>query len=109
MTLTREMTLIGSDFNRDEQQAGWFAFINNGEYTSEQQGALVAALMSAQNEAFDALLPERVSWQPYRTILVYDEDAEVPDTEELKEHMEAAVRSVVERFEAIEAEALASE
>jgi prevent-host-death family protein len=106
MTVTTATT-YGADFSSDKQTDGIYAYINGGDYSEEQQGKLVDAMMAALREEVDALLPEDVSWQPATSEFIHPVGDELPEHEEMREIFEAAWSAVEARYGAIEAEALA--
>lgn len=91
---------------RDYQIDGWYGYINGGDYTDEQQSALVEALMDAQEREFDALLPENCFWFPYVSEIHGPTDATLAGLD-LDELMEQAANTVQGRYDQIEAKALA--
>lgn len=105
MTTTRSSSL-GWKFSYSYIADGWLNYINNGEYTSAQESALVDALIDAQVEAFDALLPDDHHWLIHTSELQYpaDDDTETGDLETL---LEQSSEAVCARLAEIEAKALA--
>ncbi|MCT2594266.1 hypothetical protein LHJ74_30900 [Streptomyces sp. N2-109] len=97
---TTSISLPGK-FHTDTLADGWYAFINSGEYTSEQQDALVKALLEAQVEAANRMLPDGHVWHHMVDELVYP----VGDDNELDmcEILADATQEVIDSFEAIEA------
>lgn len=91
---------------RDYQIDGWYGYINNGEYTDEQQGALVEALMDAHEAEVDGLLPENCYWFPRLSEIHGPIDASL-DGLDLDDLLEQASNTVADRFEEIEAKVLA--
>ncbi|TMS00204.1 hypothetical protein [Nonomuraea basaltis] len=100
--LARNYTL-----GRDYQVDGWMSYINNGEYTDDQQGALAEALMDAQEREFDNLLPDDCHWFPHLSEIHGPIDATLEGLE-LDELLEQASNAVTERFDEIEAETLST-
>jgi hypothetical protein len=90
---------------RDYQIDGWYGYINGGDYTDNQQAALVEALMDAQESEFDTLLPDNCFWYPHLSEIHGPIDATL-DGMDLDELMEQAANAVQERYDAIEAKAL---
>lgn len=105
MTATRSSSL-GFRFSYDYVADGWLNYINNGEYSSAQESALVDALIDAQVEAFDALLPDGHHWLIHTSELQYpaDDDTETGDLDAL---LEQSSEAVCARLPQIEAKALA--
>lgn len=97
---------LGYKFSRDYIADGWYNTINNGDLTSEQQDALVAALVDAQVRAFEALLPDSYYWLIDTSELQYPvgDDAELGD---LKDLLEQSTETVMEQLPEIEAKVLA--
>jgi hypothetical protein len=101
----------------DVQINGWCAYVNHGGYTSEQQVALVGALMDAQRGEFNSLLPEGCVWYPETGEVIGPVDADLsaaldavrPRQREdaLDDAMEMACERVIARFDEIERKALA--
>jgi len=92
---------------RDYQIDGWYGYINGGDYPDDQQGALVDALMNAQESEFDKLLPDDCSWFP-RLSEIHGPITATLEGLDLDQLLEQASNTVAERFDAIEAEALAN-
>jgi hypothetical protein len=104
MTTTTQLA-CGSLLSREEQAGGWYAYINGGDYAAEEQELLVDALMEAQKDEFDTLLPEHCYWFPATSQIIGPVDVE-HDFDDLDEVMTQAAESVIERYEEIEREAL---
>ena len=104
--MTTRSTSLGWKFSYSYVADGWLNFINNGEFTSAQESALVDALIEAQVEAFEALLPEGHYWSIHTSELQYpaDDNTELGDLEALLKQSTEAVSS---RLPEIEAKALA--
>ena len=90
---------------RDYQADGWYGYINNGEYTSEQQSTLVEALMDAMETEVNNLLPDGCSWCPATSEITGPVTATL-DGIDLDELLETASRKVASQFEQIEADTL---
>lgn len=86
---------------------GWYSYINNGEYTSEQQDALVEALMGAQVEELNRHLPKGCYWLP-RLGEIHGPATATLDDIDLELALMAAADAVAARFEDIEAKVLGS-
>jgi hypothetical protein len=97
---------LGYTFSRSYVADGWYNTINNGELTSEQEGALVDALIDAQVEAFEALLPDSHYWLIDTSELQYPvgDDTELGD---LKALLAQSAETVMARLPEIEAKVLA--
>jgi hypothetical protein len=93
---------LGRDYNLD----GWMGYVNNGEYTDEQQAAIVEALMDAQEAEVDAKLPENCFWFPRLSEIQGPVGSELDIN--LDDLMEQSSQAVADRYEEIEAKALAS-
>ena len=89
------------------QGDGWYSYINNGEYTSEQQDALVEALMGAQVEELNNRLPQGCYWLP-RLGEIHGPITATLDGINLDEALAAAADAVAARFQEIEARVLGS-
>ncbi|PVC80537.1 hypothetical protein DBP19_35970 [Streptomyces sp. CS090A] len=96
---------LGYKFSRDYVTNGWYDHINGGDYTSEQQSALVDALTEAQVDEFEALLPESHYWLIHTSELQYPvgDDTETGDLEQL---LSQSVEAVCARLPQIEAKTL---
>lgn len=105
--MTLKIANLGSTFSISEVEDSWYGFINNGEYTPEQESAIVKALTNAQVDEFEALLPDGYSWSIHASELQYPADDDT-DTGDLEELMQQAVNTVIARIAAIESAALAS-
>ncbi|MCQ1575430.1 hypothetical protein [Streptomyces parvus] len=105
--MTTTSTPLGYKFSYDYVTNGWYDHINGGNYTTEQQSAIVKALAEAQVEEFEALLPESHYWLIHTSELQYPvgDDAETGDLEEL---LSQSVEAVSARLPEIEAKALAA-
>lgn len=90
---------------RDYQADGWYGYINNGEYTSEQQDALVEALMDAMETEVNNLLPDGCYWVPATSEITGPITATL-DGIDLDELLETASQKVADQFEQIEADTL---
>jgi hypothetical protein len=77
MVSTTVLARNGGSLSYDVQIDGWFAFINAGGYTDEQQDALTNALMEAQRERFNSLLPDGCTWFPSTSEIIGPVDADV--------------------------------
>lgn len=99
-------TSLGYRFSRDQVANNWYDHINNGERTPEQESAIVNALIDAQVEAFEALLPESYYWLIHTRELQYPagDDTETGDLEAL---LARSVEAVCARLPEIETKALA--
>ncbi|KUJ65433.1 hypothetical protein [Streptosporangium amethystogenes] len=97
---------LGYKFSRDYVADGWYNTINNGELTSEQESALVDALIDAEVDAFEALLPESHYWLIDTSELQYPvgDAAVLGDLDAL---LKQAVETVMNRLPEIEARVLA--
>lgn len=100
-------TVLARNFKlgRDYQIDGWYGFINNGEYTDDQQAALVEALMDAQESAFDEMLPDGCHWLPYVSEIQGPVGTSLEDLD-LDDLLEQAGNAASARFDEIEAEAI---
>ncbi len=106
----------GGSLSFDVQIEGWYAYINGGDYTQDQQEALASALMAAQKGEFDALLPGGCYWSPRASEVTgpvgTDLEAALASASTgrhesaVDDAMELACERVVARFDAIEREAL---
>lgn len=103
--MTTTSTSLGYEFGYDYVTNGWNDYVNCGEYTTEQQSAIVYALTHAQVEEFEALLPESHYWLIHTSELQYPvgDDTDLGDLEEL---LGQSAEAVSARFPQIEAEAL---
>jgi hypothetical protein len=81
---------------------GWYGYVNSPEYTQEQQDALVVALLAAQRDAFDALLPADCHWYPTTSEIIGPLHASPLDSDDLSAWMEEAAAAAEERFPEIE-------
>lgn len=90
----------------DEERRGWYAFVDGGDYSQEVRDRLVDALLLAETNAFNALLPDGWSWYPdaEQIFLPADDNTEAPDFGELRREACAAVQA---RYEEIETAVLA--
>ncbi|WP_405413957.1 hypothetical protein [Streptomyces rubiginosohelvolus] len=104
--MTTTSTALGYKFNRDYVANGWYDTINNGELTPDQQSAVVDALIEAEVEEFEALLPEGHYWAIRTNELQYPLGDTV-DVGDLTALLEQAVEAVSARLPEIEAKALA--
>ena len=104
--MTTTSSPLGYKFSYDYAANGWYGYINNGELTSEQESVLVKALIDAQVDEFEALLPEGHYWLIHTSELQYPV-GDNTETGDLKALLEQASEAVCERFEEIETEALA--
>lgn len=100
-------TVLASNYklNIAYQSDNWHSYINIGSYTDEQQDALVGALMEAQVEEFNSLLPEGCYWFPHLGEIHGPTTATLEGID-LDEALKAAADAVAERFEEIETGAL---
>lgn len=103
MTTTTQLA-CGSLLSHQVQADGWYAYINGGDYATEEQELLVDALMEAQKDEVDALLPEHCYWSPATSQIIGPVDVE-HDLAELDVLMQAA-ENVTKRYEEIERETL---
>jgi len=81
------------------QADGWYSYINNGEYTSDQQDALVSALMDAQREEVDNRLPDGCTWLPLLSEIIGPVDTTIDSVDQI---MDDATAAVIDRFAEIE-------
>ena len=86
---------------------GWHHFIKDGAYTDEERGALVEALMGAQVEELNKLLPEGCHWVPRLGEIHGPANATLGGID-LELALRAAADAVAARFEDIEAKVLGS-
>lgn len=105
MTTTIVLARNGTTLSRDYNINGWFSYINNGEYTPDQQDLLVRALMDEQESEFDSLLPADVYWYPRLSEIHGPVDATLAGLD-LDELMKQASKAVSDRFEEIEDDVL---
>jgi hypothetical protein len=106
----------GGSLSYDEQITGWSAYIDAGDYSDDQRTTLVAALMNAQREEFNALLPEGCVWFPRTSEVIGPVDTDLAAAladlqagqgdDTLDDAMEMACERVIARFDLIEREAL---
>ena len=89
---------------RAYQADGWYSFINDESYTDEQRDAL----MDAQVEELDSLLPEGCHWVP-RLGEIHGPITATLGGIDLDEALKAASDAVAERFEQIEADTLGNQ
>jgi hypothetical protein len=105
---TLRSTSLGMMFRYEYVTNGWYDTINNGEHTSEEEGAIVAALTNAQVEVFNAMLPDGCYWQVETTELLYTQDIDAVDRDDLETYLTRSAEIVARRLPQIEAEALAN-
>lgn len=104
--MTTTSTSLGQKYGYTYVADAWYSHINNGEYTSAQESALVDALVQSQVDEFEALLPDSHYWLIHTSELQYpvEDDTETGDLDAL---MDTAVQRVSARLPQIEAEVLA--
>lgn len=89
------------------QSGGWYHYIKDGAYTNQQRDALVEALMGAQVEELNKLLPEGCYWLP-RLGEIHGPTTATLDGIDLELALMAAADAVAEHFQKIEAKVLGS-
>lgn len=104
--MTSKISHLNYKFSHQYVTNGWYNFINNGEFTTEQESALVDALTSAQVDEFDALLPDEHHWLIHTSELQRPADDNT-ETGDLQALLEQSVEAVCARLPQIEAEVLA--
>ncbi|MEU0991241.1 hypothetical protein [Streptomyces sp. NPDC005953] len=105
MTTTKS-TSLGYKFSHQYTADGWYNHINNGEYTTEQESAIVDALIDAQVTEFEARLPESHYWLIHTSELQYPA-GDGTETGDLETLLNQSVEAVVARLPQIETKALA--
>jgi hypothetical protein len=107
--MTNTAITYGSDFSEAVRGDGMLGYINNGEYSDEQQELLATALLDALREEVDERLPGDATWLPATSEFLVDIDEvdALPDREDMGELFAQAWAAVEARFEAIETDALA--
>lgn len=106
MTTSTVLARGGEELSYAEQIAGWYAYINNGEYTDEQQDKLADALMAAQVDAFNAMLPGDCFWHPHTSEITGPAAADLSSLGSVDDAMREACAQVTAQFDAIESKAL---
>ncbi|MFF6903355.1 hypothetical protein [Streptomyces hydrogenans] len=104
--MTTTCSPLGYKFSRDYIADGWYNTINTGELTNDQESALVDALIDAQVDAFEALLPDSHYWLIDTSELQYPVGDET-ELGNLKTLLDQATETVMERLPEIEAKVLA--
>jgi hypothetical protein len=94
----------GSDLSYQQQAETWLNYINNGEYSGDQEDKLTTALTAAQETEFNALLPAGCHWHPHTGEIIGPVGTELGI--DIADAMETAFQKVMDRFDAIEREAL---
>lgn len=104
--MTTRISPLNWKFSYAYVAEGWLNHINNGEFTPEQESTLVDALIEAQVEEFEALLPDGHYWSIQTSELQHpaDDDTEIGDMEVL---LAQSSEAVCQRLAEIEAKALA--
>jgi len=81
------------------QADGWYSYINNREYPSSIQDALVSALMDAQREEVDKRLPDGCTWLPLLSEIIGPVDTTINNINQI---MDNATAAVIDRFKEVE-------
>ncbi|GGM82805.1 hypothetical protein GCM10012275_61630 [Longimycelium tulufanense] len=102
----------------DEVRNDWYAYINNGLYTQDQQEKLVRALLAEQQRELEDLLPDGFAWLPSTSEIIGPVDAELDldaaleaarsgqRDDVIRDVLEVVFNKVAARFEEIEREVL---
>ncbi|MFJ6316041.1 hypothetical protein ACIQJW_08170 [Streptomyces californicus] len=94
-------------FDHSRIVESWLCTVNNGEFTPKQEKALVDALVDAQVEEFDNLLPDGCAWEIRERGISYTENIDQVEKEDLESYLNQSAEIVLNRLPEIEAKVLA--